>query len=128
MIAFGPVPSRRLGRSLGVNNVPLKSCTYSCVYCQLGRTPATEFERRKFYDPEEVLKDVEKRISDTRKAGEAPVEFRLESVVVQSGQIGLAHGGAMHRAGSPQLLADAEKVMRGEECGVDHEAACGHRQ
>ena len=75
MIAFGPVPSRRLGRSLGVNNVPLKSCTYSCVYCQLGRTPATEFERRKFYDPEEVLKDVEKRISDTRKAGEGPVDF-----------------------------------------------------
>ncbi|MGB9794304.1 MAG: radical SAM protein, partial [Caldisericum exile] len=36
-IAFGPVPSRRLGRSLGVNNIPPKICTYSCVYCQLGR-------------------------------------------------------------------------------------------
>ncbi|MCR4287450.1 MAG: radical SAM protein [Deltaproteobacteria bacterium] len=75
MIAFGPVPSRRLGRSLGVNNVPLKSCSYSCIYCQLGRTPGTVVERRKFFEPEEVLKDVEKRISDTRKAGEAPVDF-----------------------------------------------------
>jgi len=33
MIAFGPVPSRRLGRSLGINNIPPKVCTYSCVYC-----------------------------------------------------------------------------------------------
>lgn len=37
-IAFGPVPSRRLGRSLGINNIPPKICTYACVYCQLGPT------------------------------------------------------------------------------------------
>lgn len=37
MIAFGPVPSRRLGHSLGINNMPTKICIYSCVYCQLGR-------------------------------------------------------------------------------------------
>lgn len=35
MIAFGPVPSRRLGRSLGINNIPPKVCSYACVYCQL---------------------------------------------------------------------------------------------
>gem|GEM_PF-3894463 len=34
---FGPVPSRRLGQSLGINNIPPKHCTYSCVYCQLGK-------------------------------------------------------------------------------------------
>lgn len=38
MIAFGPVPSRRLGRSLGINHIPPKICTYACVYCQVGRT------------------------------------------------------------------------------------------
>ena len=38
MIAFGPVPSRRLGRSVGINNIPPKLCTYSCAYCQVGRT------------------------------------------------------------------------------------------
>jgi len=37
MIAFGPVPSRRLGISMGINHVPTKHCTYSCVYCQVGR-------------------------------------------------------------------------------------------
>ena len=48
MIAFGPVPSRRLGRSLGINNIPPKVCTYSCVYCQLGRTTKMQVERRPF--------------------------------------------------------------------------------
>ena len=38
LIIYGPVPSRRLGQSLGINNIPPKKCTYSCVYCQLGRT------------------------------------------------------------------------------------------
>ena len=52
MIAFGPVPSRRLGRSLGINNIPPKICTYSCVYCQLGRTPKMQVERQAFYDPQ----------------------------------------------------------------------------
>ena len=37
-LVFGPVPSRRFGRSLGINLVPFKTCPYDCVYCQLGRT------------------------------------------------------------------------------------------
>jgi len=37
-LTFGPVPSRRLGQSLGINNIPPKICSYACVYCQLGRT------------------------------------------------------------------------------------------
>jgi wyosine [tRNA(Phe)-imidazoG37] synthetase (radical SAM superfamily) len=41
-LAFGPVPSRRLGHSLGISNVPPKTCSYSCVYCQVGRTPHGE--------------------------------------------------------------------------------------
>ena len=44
-VSFGPVPSRRLGRSLGVNNIPAKVCTYSCVYCQVGRTGVHTLER-----------------------------------------------------------------------------------
>jgi wyosine [tRNA(Phe)-imidazoG37] synthetase (radical SAM superfamily) len=54
MIAFGPVPSRRLGRSLGINNITPKVCTYACVYCQLGRTIKMQIERQSFYDPEEI--------------------------------------------------------------------------
>jgi wyosine [tRNA(Phe)-imidazoG37] synthetase (radical SAM superfamily) len=70
MIAFGPVPSRRLGRSLGINNIPPKICTYSCIYCQLGRTIKMQVERRAFYEPEEVLRDVQDKVEKAGEAGE----------------------------------------------------------
>ena len=54
MIAFGPVPSRRFGQSLGINNIPPKSCPYSCVYCQVGRTPTPKIDLAEFYSPEAV--------------------------------------------------------------------------
>jgi wyosine [tRNA(Phe)-imidazoG37] synthetase (radical SAM superfamily) len=65
-IVFGPVPSRRLGLSLGVNNVFSKYCTYSCVYCQVGRTDHLIIERRKFYEPEVLAREVV-RAYDERK-------------------------------------------------------------
>ncbi len=56
-LIFGPVPSRRLGRSLGVNNIPPKHCTYSCIYCQVGRTAKPEIERRSFYEVEDLVRE-----------------------------------------------------------------------
>ena len=70
MIAFGPVPSRRLGRSLGINNIPPKVCTYSCVYCQLGRTIKMQAERRAFYEPEEIWQDVQHKVEKAKVVGE----------------------------------------------------------
>lgn len=70
MIAFGPVPSRRLGRSLGINNIPAKVCSYSCIYCQLGRTIELTSKRKAFYTPEEVFKEVEKRFREVKARGE----------------------------------------------------------
>jgi len=70
MIAFGPVPSRRLGRSLGINNIPPKVCTYSCIYCQLGRTIRMQVTRPTFYEPGEILKAVQEKIEKAKKAGE----------------------------------------------------------
>jgi len=70
-IAFGPVPSRRLGQSLGINNIPPKCCSYACVYCQVGRTVELVAERRAFYPPEEVVREVENRVRDVRERGEA---------------------------------------------------------
>jgi len=55
---FGPVPSRRLGLSLGVDLVPLKVCTYDCVYCQLGRTTRKTLDRAEYWPVEEILHDV----------------------------------------------------------------------
>lgn len=70
MKVYGPVPSRRLGQSLGINNIPPKICTYSCVYCQLGRTIDLQSERRRFYDPEVIFKDTERQIRKARDKDE----------------------------------------------------------
>ncbi len=61
-LAFGPVPSRRLGRSLGINNIPPKICTYDCVYCQLGGTVRKTISRQVFYKPEEIFDEAEKTV------------------------------------------------------------------
>ncbi|VAX17134.1 Radical SAM domain protein [hydrothermal vent metagenome] len=63
-LVFGPVPSRRLGRSLGINNIPPKECTYACVYCQLGNTIKLEVERKRFYSTEDLVAAVEKQLKN----------------------------------------------------------------
>lgn len=60
---YGPVPSRRLGRSLGVDLVPFKVCSYDCVYCQLGRTTTKTTERKEWVPLDEVLAEVRERLS-----------------------------------------------------------------
>ena len=62
MPVFGPVPSRRLGRSLGINNIPPKTCTYSCVYCQIGRTNHMQIDREHFYNPSDIINEVEEKL------------------------------------------------------------------
>jgi wyosine [tRNA(Phe)-imidazoG37] synthetase (radical SAM superfamily) len=74
MIAFGPVPSRRLGRSLGINNIPPKVCTYSCIYCQVGKTHTLQVERCPFYEPNEIFKAVKKKVKDALREGE-PIDY-----------------------------------------------------
>ena len=64
MLVFGPVPSRRLGQSLGINNIPPKACSYSCVYCQIGRTNHMRVERCEFYKPEEIYAQTKQKLSD----------------------------------------------------------------
>ena len=69
-ISYGPVPSRRLGRSLGINNIPPKICTYACVYCQLGKTINMQVERHPFYKPEDVFQAVADQVRKVSKRGE----------------------------------------------------------
>lgn len=60
---YGPVPSRRLGRSLGVDLVPFKTCSYDCIYCQLGRTTCKTITRQRWVSPETIARDVEAKLS-----------------------------------------------------------------
>lgn len=69
-IAFGPVRSRRLGWSLGINNVPAKTCTYACVYCQVGATDQARFEREAFFEPREVVGAVRERSAECQATGQ----------------------------------------------------------
>lgn len=61
---YGPVPSRRLGRSLGVDIIPSKTCTLDCIYCQLGKTTCKTLERKEYVPVDDVLSEL-KRLLDT---------------------------------------------------------------
>lgn len=69
---FGPVPSRRLGKSLGVNNIPFKVCSYSCRYCQLGKGIRMQAERQVFFDPEMLADEVRELLDKTRGTADFP--------------------------------------------------------
>ena len=60
---YGPVPSRRLGRSLGIDLVPYKTCTYDCIYCQLGKTTTKTIEMRDYVPVEGVLSELKEKLS-----------------------------------------------------------------
>lgn len=64
---FGPVPSRRLGRSLGVDLVPYKTCTFDCIYCDLGRTTHKTILRQPFVSSEEIQRELELTLSILEK-------------------------------------------------------------
>ncbi len=70
MIVFGPVQSRRLGLSLGINHIPRKHCSYACVYCQVGATNPMQITMQSFYDPDEIRAAVEKKIKLVRQGGQ----------------------------------------------------------
>ncbi len=60
---FGPVSSKRLGQSLGVDLLPPKSCTWNCLYCQLGKTRQFVTERQEFFPREEILKEIREALT-----------------------------------------------------------------
>ena len=66
---FGPVPSRRLGKSLGIDTIPLKTCNWNCVYCQLGRSVPLTNERKEYVPSDEILSEIEQALT-VHKPGE----------------------------------------------------------
>jgi wyosine [tRNA(Phe)-imidazoG37] synthetase (radical SAM superfamily) len=90
---FGPVPSRRLGRSLGVDLVPFKTCSYDCVYCQLGRTKCKTIDRRPWGSTDEIVAEVGERLS-TRPdyitlsgSGEPTLNLRIGDIIENIKQV-----------------------------------------
>ena len=64
---FGPVPSRRLGFSLGIDVVPFKTCTLDCIYCQLGRTTVKTNQRKDFFSVKEILDEIKRNINSQKR-------------------------------------------------------------
>jgi wyosine [tRNA(Phe)-imidazoG37] synthetase (radical SAM superfamily) len=86
---FGPVPSRRLGRSLGVDLVPLKTCSYDCIYCQLGRTTCHTIERLAWTPWERMAAELPQRLSSQPDyitlggSGEPTLHSQLGELITQ---------------------------------------------
>jgi len=86
---YGPVPSRRLGRSLGVDLIPFKTCTYDCIYCQLGRTTTRTLRSEEYVPLDDVLEEIERKAASRPPAdyvtlsgsGEPTLYSRLDDLI-----------------------------------------------
>ena len=90
---FGPVPSRRLGRSLGVDLVPFKTCSYDCIYCQLGRTTNKTIQRKEWVPIDIVTEQLKKKLDSKPDyitlsgSGEPTLYSRLEELIFKIKEI-----------------------------------------
>ena len=115
-ITFGPVPSRRLGRSLGINNIPPKHCTYSCIYCQVGSTATQEMTLRTFYSPEQVYRETSQRLATLHAQGEKVdyLTFVPDGEPTLDSQLS-AHIDALRPLGLPiAVISNASLIWRPE--------------
>jgi wyosine [tRNA(Phe)-imidazoG37] synthetase (radical SAM superfamily) len=86
---FGPVPSRRLGRSLGIDLVPFKTCTYDCIYCQLGKTNNKTIERKEWAPLDTIIDQLKSKLSSKPDyitlsgSGEPTLNSRLEELILR---------------------------------------------
>jgi wyosine [tRNA(Phe)-imidazoG37] synthetase (radical SAM superfamily) len=119
---FGPVPSRRLGLSLGVDILPLKTCTQNCIYCQLGKDAPQTLHRKEYVPIEAVLKELETKIAKDLKADYITISGSGEPTL--HSQLGKLIDGIRNLTGIPiaiitnsTLLSDPE--VRADCCKAD---------
>jgi len=134
---FGPVPSRRLGRSLGVDTIPLKTCNWNCVYCQLGRSIPMTNQRRVYYPTEEILAEIGQALGQLETGSVDWITFVGSGEPTLHSELGglirgvkaltdlpvavCTNGTLLHRADVRQELLAADAVMPTVSAG-SHEA------
>lgn len=130
---FGPVPSRRLGRSLGIDLVPFKTCTYDCVYCQLGRTTEKTTRRREFFPPGEIIADVRRTLAQGPEpdyvtlagSGEPTLYQPLDEIIAAVKRLTaapvvvLTNGSLLHDSQVRAEIAGADVLMPSLDAGED---------
>ena len=128
---FGPVPSRRLGRSLGIDLVPFKTCTYDCIYCQLGRTTCKTVERNEWVPLEPILEELETCLATHPDyitlggSGEPTLYSRLGELIERIKALTdipvavLTNGSLLWRDDVVDHLVDADLVVPSLDAGSD---------
>jgi len=126
---FGPVPSRRLGRSLGVDLVPFKTCSYDCIYCQLGRTTSKTVDRQEWVPLAEVVDEVQKHLSSEPDyitlsgSGEPTLHARVGELIARLKEITaipvavLTNGSLLWREDVRRQLLGADLVVPSLDAG-----------
>ena len=124
---YGPVPSRRLGQSLGVDPIPFKTCNYNCVYCQLGRTTPLTNERKEYIPCDEILAELRRAIAKLEPTdvdyitivgeGEPLLYSRLGRLICEAKEMTnlplavITNGSLMSVPEAREDLADADVVI-----------------
>jgi len=129
---FGPVASRRLGRSLGVDLVPLKTCTYDCIYCQLGRTTDRTICRKPYIPGKAVIRQLEEKLSSLSEmpdyitfsgSGEPTLNSEIGWVIGQINGLTkipiavLTNGSLLHLESVRRVLREADLVIPSLDAG-----------
>ncbi len=130
---FGPVPSRRLGRSLGIDLVPYKTCSYDCIYCQLGRTTLKTLAREEYVPLESVLAEIAQRLGQGVRpdyvtlsgSGEPTLYSRLEELIAGIRRLTrtpiavLTNGSLLWQAEVRRALTGSDLVMPSLDAGSE---------
>ena len=80
---FGPVPSRRLGMSLGVDMVPKKVCSLNCVYCEVGQTTLLTTQRKEYVPGGEVIEELKDVVEETKNIIAGKFIFYVAEEIVE---------------------------------------------
>jgi len=138
---YGPVPSRRLGRSLGIDLVPFKTCTYDCVYCQLGRTTNKTTERKEYVAVEEILSEMERKLAvepapdfiSLAGSGEPTLNARIGDLIVKIKSLThipvavLTNGSLLWMREVQEALMQADLILPSLDAGDEHLFQCVNR-
>ena len=129
---YGPVPSRRLGRSLGVDLVPFKTCTYDCIYCQLGRTTHKTTQRKEWVPFDTVIDQVKGKLESKPDyitlsgSGEPTLHSRIGEVISKIKEMTdipiavLTNGSSLWLPEVRRSLRAADLVLPSLDAGSDY--------
>ncbi|MFX0040526.1 MAG: radical SAM protein [Candidatus Heimdallarchaeota archaeon] len=129
---YGPVPSRRLGNSLGIDPIPSKTCNYQCIYCQLGKTTNFTNTRKNFFPKEEIIAEIDKEIKLTKNrfeyitfvgSGEPTLYKDLKDLIVHAKRISkkpvcvITNGSLLYQKEVQEALMFSDVVLPSLDAG-----------